>query len=98
MPADWWSGSSSGDYACLKVILQGRLIGAGTARMLTERDDAGVRLKADPLLECGVIEGADRPAKLGAEGRQKPCNARPRRAHRYEMLRCGSLHESTPYA
>jgi hypothetical protein len=30
--------------------------------MLTERDDAGVYLKAASLLECGVIEGADRSA------------------------------------
>lgn len=74
------------------------VVGASMARMLTERDDARVHLKADLLLESGVVEGADSPAGRGAEGSQQPRASRPRRTHRRNKSRCRFLHESTPYA
>ena len=74
------------------------VIGSGTARKPTEREDAGVYLKADLLPECGVIESADSPAELGAKGRQQLRAARRRRAHRCDKSRCRSLRESTPCA
>lgn len=50
--------------------------GTNPPRMLTERVDAGVCFQANPLVETGVIEGADSSAELGAEGRQQPRAAR----------------------
>ena len=53
---------------------------------------------ANPLVETGVIEGADSSAELGAEGDEKPRAARTRRAHRCQKPRLRFLHDSTPCA
>ena len=42
----------------------GFVTGTDTPRMFTERIDAGVRFKANPLVETGVVEGADGPPEL----------------------------------
>ena len=74
------------------------VVGTDTPRMFTEHIDGGVCFQANPLVECGVVEGTDSSTELGAEGRQQPRTARLRHAHRCDKLRCRFPHESTPYA